>query len=74
MRYLFRTAGQTVRGIVSNAAGKKGFEKQEIYSCHQKLVQPVSDRTPLALHRRAGFGRAASPKGTGEHSHGFNRG
>jgi hypothetical protein len=30
-------------GIVSNAAGKKGFEKQEIYSCRQNLVQPVPD-------------------------------
>jgi len=30
-------------GIVSDAAGKKGFEKQEIYSCRQNLVQPVPD-------------------------------
>ena len=30
-------------GILSDAAGKKGFEKQEIYSCRQNLVQPVPD-------------------------------
>lgn len=30
-------------GIVSDAAGKKGFEKQDIYSCRQNLVQPVPD-------------------------------
>jgi hypothetical protein len=30
-------------GIVSDAAGKKSSEKQEIYSCRQNLVQPVPD-------------------------------
>ncbi len=34
---------QLFAGIVSDAAGKKGFEKQEIYSCRQNLVQPVPD-------------------------------
>ena len=27
----------------SDAAGKKGFEKQEIDDCRQNLVQPVPD-------------------------------
>ncbi len=30
-------------GIVSDAAAKKNFEKEEIYSCRQNLVQPVPD-------------------------------
>jgi hypothetical protein len=30
-------------GIVSDAMEKKGFEKQEIYSCRQNLVHPVPD-------------------------------
>ncbi len=30
-------------GIVSDAAAKKNFEKQENYSCRQNLVQPVPD-------------------------------
>ena len=34
---------QLFAGIVSDAAGKKGFDKQEIYSCRQNLVQPVPD-------------------------------
>ena len=34
---------QLFAGIVSDAAAKKGFEKQEIYSCRQNLVQPVPD-------------------------------
>lgn len=34
---------QLFAGIVGDAAGKKNFEKQEIYSCRQNLVQPVPD-------------------------------
>ncbi|MBI3877291.1 MAG: hypothetical protein HY300_15265 [Verrucomicrobia bacterium] len=34
---------QLFAGIVGDAAGKKGFEKEEIYSCRQNLVQPVPD-------------------------------
>lgn len=34
---------QLFAGIVSDAAGKKGFDKQENYSCRQNLVQPVPD-------------------------------
>ncbi len=34
---------QLFAGIVSDAAGKKSFDKQENYSCRQNLVQPVPD-------------------------------
>ena len=34
---------QLFAGIVSDAAGKKGVDKQENYSCRQNLVQPVPD-------------------------------
>ncbi len=34
---------QLFAGIVGDAAGKKGFDKQENYSCRQNLVQPVPD-------------------------------
>ncbi len=34
---------QLFAGIVSDAAAKKNFEKQENYSCRQNLVQPVPD-------------------------------
>jgi hypothetical protein len=34
---------QLFAGIVSDAAGKKGFEKQDIYSCRQGLLAPVPD-------------------------------
>ncbi len=34
---------QLFAGIVSDAAGKKNFDKQENYSCRQNLVQPVPD-------------------------------
>ncbi len=34
---------QLFAGIVSDAAERKNFEKQEIYSCRQNLVEPVPD-------------------------------
>ena len=40
-------------GIVSDEAGKRGFEKQEIYSCRQNLVQPVPDPNYTARAWRA---------------------
>jgi hypothetical protein len=34
---------QLFASIVSDAAKRKNFEKQEIYSCRQNLIEPVPD-------------------------------
>jgi len=68
---------------VSDAAGEKGFEQQEMDECRQNLVQPVPDPNytvpkglPIIARRfSAGKAHAARvPQGRLTIAHGFRRG